>query len=221
MPITKFPDPSEADENGILAIGGDLHPESLLLAYKNGIFPWPDPSFPQLIWASPAQRGILEFSEIHVPRSLKRAQNKNPYRFTIDRAFDTVIALCSAMPRPEQDGTWITREMLRAYSRFHKLGYAHSVEAWESTPNGDELVGGVYGIDVDGAFAGESMFHLKPNASKLALLFLVDHLKSRGLTWMDIQVLTPHLEALGAKLIPRKEFLSRLASTHALALKLF
>ncbi|MBI3557508.1 MAG: leucyl/phenylalanyl-tRNA--protein transferase [Deltaproteobacteria bacterium] len=217
MPVTKFPDPRETDTDGIVAVGGDLHVESLLLAYRQGIFPWPDPSFAEVIWACPAQRGILDFTRLHVPRSLKAAQKKTSFRFTIDKAFDVVIALCAGMPRPDQDGTWITRDMLRAYSRFHKQGHAHSVECWD----GEELVGGMYGVDIDGAFAGESMFYLKPNASKLALLHLIDHLRSRGLDWMDIQMVTPHLEALGAMAIPRNEFLDRLEKTRARGLNLF
>lgn len=212
MPITRFPDPLNLPpDETVVAIGGDLQPESLLLAYRHGIFPWPDPSFVDMIWACPPQRGILAFSELHLPRSLSRARRTSGYTFTFDRAFDLVIAACAAMPRPDQDGTWITKNMLRAYSRFHKLGHAHSIEAWHA----GELVGGLYGVDVDGAFAGESMFYLKPNASKLALLHLVDHLKGRGLDWMDIQMVTPHMAALGARAIPRAEFLKRLAATRA------
>ncbi len=217
MPITKFPDPRQTDADGIVAVGGDLQVASLLLAYRQGIFPWPDPSFVEVIWACPAQRGILEFDRLHVPRSLKTAQKRTTFHFTIDKAFDAVIALCAGLPRPEQDGTWITRDMLRAYSRFHKQGHAHSVECWD----GEELVGGVYGVDIDGAYAGESMFYLKPNASKLALLHMIEHLKARGLDWMDIQMVTPHLEALGARAIPRNEFLDRLENTRKRGLKLF
>lgn len=217
MPITKFPDPNASDD-GIVAVGGDLQPESLLLAYRSGIFPWPDPSYSEMIWACPVERGILEFADLHVPRSLERARRKLPYTITFDKAFDAVIALCAAMPRPDQDGTWITKPMLRAYSRFHKLGHAHSIEAWDEK---GELAGGLYGVDVDGAFAGESMFYLKPYASKIALLQLIEHLKARGLDWMDIQMATPHMRALGAKLMPRAEFLNRLAKTRARGLKLF
>lgn len=217
MPITKFPDPREAKDETIVAIGGDLHPDSLLLAYRNGIFPWPDPDFIELIWASPPERGILEFKDLHIPRSLAKARRSRGFTYTIDKAFDMVIALCAAMPRPDQDGTWITKSMLSAYSRFHKLGHAHSIEVWD----GSELVGGLYGIDIDGAFAGESMFYLKPYASKLALLYLIDHLTARGLDWIDIQMVTPHMAALGAKALPRSTFLDKLQKTRELGLKLF
>ena len=216
MPIARFPNPRQTGPEGILAVGGDLHPQSLLLAYRQGIFPWPMDGVP-LAWFCPPERGIVEFSEIHIPRSLTAVQKRAPYRLTIDRAFESVIRSCAALPRPGQDGTWITDEMVEAYTTFHRIGHAHSVEAWL----GDELVGGMYGVDVDGAFAGESMFYLKPNASKLVLLYLFDHLKKRGLDWMDIQVLTPHMEALGAKLIPRDLFLDRLAQTRKRGLRLF
>lgn len=217
MAITKFPDPRETPDDGIVAVGGDLQPESLLLAYRSGIFPWPDPSFAMMIWACPKERGILEFSELHVPRSLERARKKAPFTFTIDRAFNAVIAYCSALPRPDQDGTWITKDIMRAYDRLHKMGHVHSVEAWE----GENLVGGIYGIDIDGVFAGESMFYLKPYASKLALLHLIDHLKARGASWIDIQQLTPHMQALGAKAVARNDFLAKLEEGRKLGLKLF
>lgn len=216
MPITKFPDPRGA-EDGIVALGGDIQPESLLLAYRNGIFPWPDPSFAMMIWASPVERGILEFKDLHLPRSLIKACKKLPYRCTIDNAFEAVIAHCAALPRPDQDGTWITKEMMRAYERLHQMGYVHSVECWD----GDTLVGGLYGVCIDGVFAGESMFYIKPYASKFALLHIIEHLKSRGAEWMDIQMLTPHMQALGAKAISREEFLDKLKATQKLGLKLF
>ena len=170
-----------------------------------------------LTWVSPPMRGILEFSELHVPRSLAKERARTPFTFTIDRDFQSVIEACARIKRPDQPGTWITDRMLRAYIRFYRLGYAHSVEVWE----GEELVGGLYGVAVDGVYAGESMFHRRPNASKLALLFLIDHLKERGLEWIDIQMLTPHMETLGAKEIPRKEFLEKLAATRTLGLTLF
>ncbi len=198
-------------ENDIVAVGGELNMEALIKAYQGGVFPWPDPDFPLMIWACPEQRAILEFSKISVPKSLQKAAKKNPFQFTIDKKFNEVIQYCSDMKRPNQAGTWITPALLEAYKEFHTLGYAHSIEAWE----GDKLIGGLYGVEVDGIFAGESMFYLKPNASKLALLFLIDHLKSKGATWMDIQVMTPHMEKLGAKLIPRSSFLNRLFQTRS------
>lgn len=216
MPVVEFPDPRSANSDGIVAIGGDLHSQSLLLAYRQGIFPWPVEGMP-LLWFCPAERGVLEFAELHLPRSLAAARRRTQLRFSIDAAFPDVIRACASSARPEQEGTWITPDVIAAYTRFHRLGYAHSVEAWHH----DDLVGGIYGVDVDGAFAAESMFYRKPNASKLALLHLIEHLRSRGLDWIDIQVLTPHLARLGAKTIGRDEFLNKLRQTRARKLQLF
>ena len=214
--MVHFPDPSNATPEGIVAVGGQPDPELLAEAYAGGIFPWPVEGYP-LLWFSPPERGVLFFDELHIPRSLAREQRRGRFGFTIDRAFERVIAACAASSRAEGEGTWITQEMRRGYVEFHKAGRAHSIEVWE----GEELVGGLYGVDAGGAFAGESMFYLRPNASKLALLFLVGHLKARGLDWLDIQVLTPHMRALGARLISRDEFLQRLASARHRGLKLF
>jgi leucyl/phenylalanyl-tRNA--protein transferase len=170
-----------------------------------------------LLWFSPPERGLLFFEGLHVPRSLARARRRTRLTFTIDRAFERVIRACADVERAHEEGTWIKPWMIRGYCEFHRLGGAHSVEAWED----GELVGGLYGVDAGGAFAGESMFHLRPNASKLALLFLIDQLRVRGLDWLDIQVMTPHMEALGARLIPREEFLQLLARTQRRGLKLF
>jgi leucyl/phenylalanyl-tRNA---protein transferase len=211
-PVLRFPDPRQTGPEGLLALGGDLSPETLLLAYRQGIFPWPIEGAPALTWFSPLERGVLDFSELHVPRSLKLHLKKNPFRITFDQAFEKIITACQAAYRPGQPGTWITPEMLEAYVEFHREGHAHSVEAWN--PAG-ELVGGLYGVYYRGAFAGESMFHKETNASKIALLALVEKLKTQGIDWMDIQVLTPHMEALGARLIPRDDFLDRLKRTHA------
>ena len=208
MAVVRFPNPRKAAPDGIVGFGADLTAETLIEAYRQGIFPWPIEGLP-LAWFCPPERAILEFKDLHVPRSLQKFLNKAPFQFSINRAFNSVIERCSEVPRPDQNGTWITPFMCTAYARFHKLGYAHSVEAWEN----DVLVGGIYGVAVEGTFAGESMFHLKPNASKLALLHLIEHLKSRGLEWMDIQMMTPHMERLGAKIISRNEFLDRLAQT--------
>ncbi|MFN8625094.1 MAG: leucyl/phenylalanyl-tRNA--protein transferase [Candidatus Binatia bacterium] len=216
MPVAEFPDPRSASPEGIVAIGGDLHPETLLLAYRQGIFPWPVPGFP-LLWFCPAERGVLDFDALHMPRSLVRARRRTSLRFTIDAAFTRVIETCAATSRPGQDGTWITPRIARAYIRLHQLGIAHSVEAWR----GDHLAGGIYGVEVDGAFAAESMFYRQPNASKLALLHLVEHVRARGLDWLDIQVLTPHLERFGATTIARDDFLDRLRRTRARGLRLF
>jgi leucyl/phenylalanyl-tRNA--protein transferase len=216
MAVVEFPDPREADEHGIVAIGGDLEPASLVLAYRQGIFPWPVEGLP-LLWFSPAERGVLEFADLHLARSLVRERRRTTMRLSIDRAFPRVIRACARVRRRGQRGTWITPQIVRAYTRLHDLGIAHSVEVWQ----GERLVGGVYGVDVDGAFAAESMFHLEPNASKLALWHLVEHLRDRGLDWLDVQVLSPHLERLGAKEIAREIFLEKLARTRARGAVLF
>jgi leucyl/phenylalanyl-tRNA--protein transferase len=216
MAIIQFPDPRSASPEGIVAIGGDLDPESVLAAYRQGIFPWPVEKLP-LLWFCPPERAVLEFAELHVPRSLARARRTTKLGFTIDEAFDAVIRGCAETPRPGQQGTWITPAVIAGYVRLHRLGAAHSVEAWR----GDRLVAGLYGVDVDGAFAAESMFYREPNASKLAILHLIDHLRARGLEWIDIQTLTPHMVRLGAKTIGREEFLARLHRTRARRLRLF
>lgn len=200
----------------IVAVGGDLEPETLVYAYGRGVFPWPAEGLP-LLWYCPQERAIVELDRVHVGRSLARARRRSHLRFTIDAAFGEVIRACAHAPREGQSGTWITPAMIRAYTRLHERGTAHSVEAWE----GDALVGGAYGVDAGGAFAAESMFHRRPDASKLALLHLFDHLRARGLAWIDIQVMTPHMERLGATTVPRAEFLQRLAATRRLGLKLF
>lgn len=218
MPVTQFPNPwvTDTDPDGLIAVGGDLHPRSLELAYRQGIFPWPVEGYPLLLFCPP-QRAVLEFERLHIPRSLERSRRRAGYRYSINEAFEQVIDACSRTPRPGQNGTWITPEMRQAYVEFHRQGFAHSIEVWSDT----ELVGGIYGVSVDGTFAGESMFHRKSDASKLALWHLVEHLQSRGLDWIDIQMLTPHMEALGAREIPKLEFLRLLSSTHARGLKLF
>jgi len=217
MPIVAFPDPEDTEENGLLAIGGDLHPESLRLAYRSGIFPWPHADMP-LLWFSPPQRAILDFAHLHTPRRLARLMRRCPFRITIDQAFDRVILACRSAVRPGQSRTWITQEMVTGYRKAHALGFAHSVEAWDEQGN---LAGGLYGVDCGGVFAGESMFYHQPNASKLALLHLVGHLRERGSDFLDIQMMTPHLAALGAEVIDRKVFLRRLAATQSAGLRLF
>jgi leucyl/phenylalanyl-tRNA--protein transferase len=199
-----------------VAIGGNLQPENVMEAYRRGIFPWPIEGLP-LVWFSPRERAVLEFADLHIPRSLRSARRRAGLRFTIDANFSAVIRACASIERAGETGTWITPGIIRAYSELHRRGFVHSVEAWE----GDALVGGLYGVEADGAFAGESMFYLRPNASKLALLFLIEHLSSRGLDWLDIQMLTPHMELLGAKLITRDRFLEKLAHTRSRGLKLF
>jgi leucyl/phenylalanyl-tRNA--protein transferase len=171
-----------------------------------------------LPWYCPDPRAILRFKDLHIPKSLEKEQKKARYTFTIDRDFAAVIEECSKAPRTGQKGTWITSEFVSAYCQLHETGIAHSVEVWNAE---NELVGGLYGVDAGGVFCGESMFHKAPNTSKLALLFLIDHLKSRGSTWLDAQVMTPHMRTLGAKEITRREFLRRLKETQGFELKLF
>lgn len=216
MPVVRFPDPRTDHPDGLVAVGGDLHPDSLLLAYRQGIFPWPHAGHP-LLWFSPPVRGILEFADLHLGRTVRRLRRQTHLHFSIDAAFPAVIEGCARMPRADQPGTWITDELAVAYVRLHELGIAHSAEAW----HGDRLVGGVYGVDVDGAFAAESMFRLEANASKFALLHLIDHLAARQLEWLDVQVLTPHIARLGGHEISRDDFLARLAATRRRGLHLF
>lgn len=186
----------------VVAVGLDLKPSTLIQAYSQGIFPWPCEDLP-LLWHCPLKRGILLFNDLHVSKRLKQYLKKAPWKYTVNRDFEKVITLSQVR---KGEGTWITPEMKEAYCELHRLGYAHSVEVW----NGQEIVGGLYGVDVAGYFAGESMFHREDNASKAALLFLVFLLNRAGRTWMDIQMVTPHMEALGGKEITRKRFLSML-----------
>lgn len=213
--MSQFPDPRSV-RSDVVALGDDLNVEILRDAYRHGIFPWPHEGLP-LPWFSPRRRAVLLFDKLHVPRSLRKAQKTSGLTFTFDRDFPAVIAACSSAPRPGQDGTWIGAEIVDAYTRFHRAGDAHSVEAWAD----GELVGGLYGIDAGGAFTGESMFHLQPNASKLALLHLIDHLRDRGVAWLDCQVMTPHMKALGAREVPRAKFLDLLVEAQARGVSLF
>ncbi len=212
-----FVPPRQAGDSDIVGVGDDLTAATLRAAYAQGIFPWPIEGYP-LLWFCPRQRAVLDFDRLHVPERLARLRRRSPLTFTLDRAFSSVIDACQASPRPGQEGTWITPALRRAYVAFHQAGHAHSVEAWDADGN---LTGGLYGVAVGGVFCGESMFHVRPNASKLSLLFLIDHLRARGAAWLDTQVMTPHMEALGAREIPRDEFLGRLEAAHGRGIKLF
>jgi leucyl/phenylalanyl-tRNA--protein transferase len=215
--IETFPDPRTIGMGDVVAFGGELRPERLRLAYRSGIFPWPHPGV-LLPWYCPRRRAVLEFDRLHIPESLQKAQRKHKMMFTIDQAFVQVIRQCALMPRPGQEGTWINTAMQKAYTELHRQGDAHSVEAWDSEGN---LVGGLYGVDAGGVFCGESMFFHTPNASKLALLYLIDHVRERGATFLDIQQLTPHMERLGAREILREDFLARLWQIQSKGLVLF
>lgn len=200
----------------IIAFGGEMTPENLRRAYGRGIFPWHINGLP-LPWFCPERRAILEFGELHIPKSLRKEFQKTKFTFTIDKAFPSVIEHCAKIKRRNEAGTWITENFIASYTRLFETGDAHSVEVWD----GEELVGGLYGVDMGSVFGGESMFHLRSNASKFALLYLIEHLKNRGATWIDIQVMTPHFEILGAKEISRDEFLYKLENSQKKGLKLF
>lgn len=206
-----FPHPSLAEPNGLLAVGGDLSPERLILAYQNGIFPWYSSGSP-ILWWCPSPRPVLFPEDLRVGRSLRKTIRREPYRITMDQAFEDVVQACATIPRPNQDGTWITAEMQAAYQELHELGIAHSVEAWED----DSLVGGLYGVSLGGAFFGESMFARRGDASKLAFVRLVLQLASWRFRLIDCQVETEHLHRFGARDLPLDGFLKRLDSALAL-----
>jgi leucyl/phenylalanyl-tRNA--protein transferase len=204
--MSLFPDPRQSTPEGIVAVGGDLQVSILKEAYSRGIFPWPQEGLP-LLWFSPDPRGVLDFEDFHVPASLKKFAKGHPdWRFTINQALPEVLKACRRQQRPGQEGTWITHDMQEAYIQFFSAGYVKSLECWEQ----DDLIGGIYGVDVNNVFSGESMFYRKPNASKMCLWKMVEHLQSKGRTWMDIQMLTSVTESMGGKYISRDEFLERL-----------
>ncbi len=203
----EFPPATSANRDGLVAVGGDLSVERLLLAYRSGIFPWPIFDDDLMTWFSPDPRAILETSDLRVSRSLQKVLRRGGFEVTFDRDFAAVIRAC-AMPAPGRMSTWITRELERAYVELHHAGHAHSVETWV----GGELVGGLYGVSIGGLFAGESMFSNYSNASKIALVHLVGRLRERDFRLLDIQQGTPHMLSMGGKLIPRREYLARLAA---------
>jgi leucyl/phenylalanyl-tRNA--protein transferase len=200
-----FPPPEYADPSGLLAVGGDLSPDRLLEAYRIGIFPWYVQDQP-ILWWSPDPRCILELSEFKISRSLRRTLQRGTFTVTFDRAFEEVIGACASAAREGQAGTWITSEMCGAYLRLHGLGFAHSVECWLE----GVLVGGLYGVSLGRVFFGESMFHHKTDASKVALATLVEKLKGWEFAFIDAQMSTEHMIRLGAKDISRRVFLKRL-----------
>ena len=197
-----FPHPSLADDEGLLAIGGDLSPERLLQAYANGIFPWYSEDDP-IMWFSPNPRCILYPEKLVVSKSLKKTVDRGVFEVRFDTNFTAVIAACATIERSDQDGTWITDEILEAYIRLHELGFAHSVESYLD----GELVGGLYGISLGNAFFGESMFHTVSDASKVAFVHLVEQVKAWDFSFIDNQQVTSHLLSLGAETINRDCFL--------------
>lgn len=204
-----FPPVETADEDGFLCWGGRLSTQTLLLAYRSGVFPWPHQGAP-LLWFAPPHRTLLWCDELHIGSRLKRSLKNRPFEIRVDTQFETVMQACAApreIDRKEGHvGTWITPAMRRAYATLHRQGHAHSVEAWRE----NELVGGLYGVQIGAYFCGESMFARQDNASKACLVWLVRHLQSRGAQWLDCQMMTPHFEALGARDVERSEFMALL-----------
>jgi leucyl/phenylalanyl-tRNA--protein transferase len=207
-----FPNPSGADSEGLVAIGGDLSTERVLAAYEQGIFPWYSEGLPPMWW-SPDPRAVMDPERLHVSRSLAREIRKRKFSLTFDRAFEAVMIECGC---DRDDGTWITPAMLAAYVELHRRGHAHSVEAW----HGERLVGGLYGVARGALFAAESMFHRETNASKVALVTAVRTLFAAGIELFDVQFLTPHLASLGAYEIRRTDYLARVAEARRKAVRL-
>lgn len=203
-----FPSPHLAEKDGLLAIGGDLKLERLLLAYSMGIFPWYSKGSP-ILWWSPDPRFVIFIDKFHIPKRLERLYKKSQFRFTIDKSFNKVIEQCANVHTQKDGSTWITEEMIYAYYNLHKKGFAHSIETWLD----GKLVGGLYGVSIGKIFSGESMFSIVPNASKLALVFLWQYLKKKGFLLIDCQVKTKHLLQFGAEPIARSKFLELLKST--------
>lgn len=196
-----FPPVHLAEPDGLLGIGGDLSEERLLLAYRNGIFPWYEGE--HILWWCPDPRFVLFPEELKVSRSMKQVLKKNEFRFTINKAFEEVINNCKTTPRKGQEGTWITDEVKKAFTLLHKNGYAHSAEVWKE----EKLVGGLYGIRLGKVFFGESMFSMETNASKFAFINYVKYLQSEGIALIDCQVYTEHLKSMGAQMIEREKFI--------------
>jgi leucyl/phenylalanyl-tRNA--protein transferase len=201
MPTFNFPNPSLADPDGLLAVGGNLEPETLLSAYQQGIFPWFDEDTP-ILWWSPDPRAILEFDNLYISKRLARTIRTTKFQVTFNQDFDAVVKGCTYRP---EEGTWITPEVANAYGEFHRRGHAHSVEVWQQ----GVLVGGLYGVAIGGLFAGESMFSTVSDASKIALVALVSRLKEKGYQLFDLQIINEHTSMMGASEISRDDYLAR------------
>jgi leucyl/phenylalanyl-tRNA---protein transferase len=202
----QFPPVEMADEDGLLAVGGDLSRERLIYAYSNGIFPWYETRY--ILWWCPDPRFVLFPGELRISSSMKQLLKKQAFEFSVNRDFNAVISNCKTITRRGQDGTWITEEMRSAFNDLHAAGYAHSAEVWSK----GELVGGLYGVRLGKIFFGESMFSRTSNASKYAFISYVEYLKKEGVELIDCQVYTAHLESLGAEMIPRSRFLNLIKS---------
>lgn len=207
--ISNFPDPMTAPKDGVLCFGGEFEVETLLDAYFHGIFPWPHEGYP-LLWFFPFERGVLYFKDLHISQSLKKLIRKDLYSFKVNTQFMEVIDQCAKVPRKNQKGTWITKEMKIAYEELFNMGNILCVECYRKDSYGEKLVGGLYGVWIAGVFSGESMFGLEDNVSKLCVIEMTKVLGSRGLEWMDIQMVTPVLESLGGKYVSRVEYLKML-----------
>jgi leucyl/phenylalanyl-tRNA--protein transferase len=205
-----FPPASQADSDGILAIGGDLSPDRLMLAYNSGIFPWFNPNEP-IIWWSPNQRMVLFLDQLKISKSLRTILNRNLFEISYNQNFRAVISNCQQVLRDGQTGTWITNEMIEAYCKLNELGLAKSIEVWQD----NQLVGGLYGVDLGHVFCGESMFSLVSNASKVAFVALVNLLKQENYRLLDCQVYNDHLASLGCEEIERNDFLSILKNENS------
>ncbi|MBP7239028.1 MAG: leucyl/phenylalanyl-tRNA--protein transferase [Saprospiraceae bacterium] len=205
-----FPHPILREPDGLMAVGGDLSPERLLLAYRWGIFPWYHEGQP-ILWWWLAPRLMVRPENVHISHSVRNFMNQRKYKVTFDKEFKTVMERCGNVSRPGQEGTWIMPEMIDAYSTLHKMGYAHSVEVWQE----GSLVGGLYGIALGKIFFGESMFTEKPNASKVGFVHLAQYLASNGFQWIDCQQDTPHMRTLGADLVEEEDFLNILRNNQS------
>jgi leucyl/phenylalanyl-tRNA--protein transferase len=206
-----FPDPNDSDDEGLLAVGGDLSPARLLFAYDSGVFPWYSAGVPPLWW-SPNPRALMDRERLHVSRSLRRTLRRGAFQVTFDSAFPEVIAACAAN---REGGTWILPEMMLAYTQLHRLGHAHSFEVWHER----QLAGGLYGVRRGALFAAESMFHVVTDASKVALAVAIDTLFRAGIQVFDVQFVTEHLASLGAYEVPRTEYLARVANATPLSVE--
>ncbi len=210
---TPFPDPTRYDDEGLVAVGGDLSPERLMAAYRAGIFPWYSDGHPPLWWC-PNPRAVIDPSAVHVARSMRRRLRDRTLRITWNAAFSLVVSECAS---ERDDGTWILPEVMAAYTQLHKLGHAHSIEVWR----GEALIGGLYGVGIGAIFAAESMFHRERDGSKVALLYAAASLYGAGVQLIDVQFLTPHLSSLGAHEIERSVYLRRLAASKNTNISLF
>ncbi|MDB9787265.1 leucyl/phenylalanyl-tRNA--protein transferase [Bacteriovoracaceae bacterium] len=206
MGIHSFPPINTADENGLLALGGDLEISSLELAYRNGIFPWPLDDSHLLAWFSPNPRGILFYKDLRISKSLSKLVRKGTYTVKFNTEFEKVINLCASISRKNNPGTWITKKIIKSYIELFHNNHAYSVEVY----NSDRLVGGLYGVNFGWSISGESMFYLESNTSKIALIYLMEHLYANGILWLDTQMVTPVVSQLGGKEICREHFIEML-----------